>query len=221
MHESEALWLQQRFSEMPVEVLSPLLNIGSSTTFFRTQVQPHVDALVFRPLELRGVRPVHFDLKMGEGVDVSGDIFNDDDFHKLKSFAPRAILCSNVLEHVTEPGKLAQRCLELLPPGGLLFITVPYSYPYHADPIDTLYRPSPEEVGRLFAPHQVVSQEVVNAGSYRDVLKKQPLKIFRHIFRFPFPFIAFKKWQRSMKKLYWLIHPYQVTCVVIRKNQES
>ena len=29
-----------------------------------------------------------------------------------------------------------------VPTGGLLFVTVPFSYPHHRDPIDTMYRPS-------------------------------------------------------------------------------
>ena len=32
---------------------------------------------------------------------------------------------------------MAHHCLDLLPIGGLIFVTVPLSYPYHRDPIDT------------------------------------------------------------------------------------
>jgi hypothetical protein len=32
---------------------------------------------------------------------------------------------------------VAHHCLDLLPIGGLIFVTVPLSYPYHRDPIDT------------------------------------------------------------------------------------
>jgi hypothetical protein len=62
---------------------------------------------------------------------------------RLCRLEPKALLCCNLLEHVLDPERLALHCLELLPRGGLLFVTVPFSYPYHRDPIDTMYRPDP------------------------------------------------------------------------------
>ena len=61
-----------------------------------------------------------------------------------------ALLCCNVLEHVRDPGEFARRCAMLVRPGGVIVVTVPRSYPHHADPIDTLYRPTPEEAAALF-----------------------------------------------------------------------
>jgi hypothetical protein len=37
---------------------------------------------------------------------------------------------------------VAHHCLDLLSIGGLIFVTVPLSYPYHRDPIDTMFRPT-------------------------------------------------------------------------------
>ena len=62
----------------------------------------------------------------------------------------RALLCCNVLEHVRDPGEFARRCGTLVMSGGVLAVTVPRSYPHHSDPIDTLYRPTPEEAAALF-----------------------------------------------------------------------
>ena len=47
---------------------------------------------------------------------------------------------------------MAHHCLDLLPIGGLIFVTVPLSYPYHRDPIDTMFRPSLAELGRRQSP---------------------------------------------------------------------
>lgn len=218
MHYQEAVWLLHQFSKFPGENLSPLLNIGSSTRFFRKNVQPYIEDLIFTPLALRKINTIHFDLKAGEGIDISGDIFNEVDFKRLQACQPKAVLCSNMLEHVLDPQDLVNRCLALIPPGGLVFVTVPYSYPYHRDPIDTLYRPNPEELELLFAPHEALVAQVVMAGSYRDEIKKRPWKIFRHILRFPLPFLGYEKWKRSMKKLYWLFNNYTMTCVVVRKT---
>ncbi|MBO0739659.1 MAG: hypothetical protein J2P48_24485, partial [Alphaproteobacteria bacterium] len=67
------------------------------------------------------------------------------------SYWPNALLCSNLLEHVPEPGQRAWYCLDLLPAGGLVFVTVLHSNSYHRDPIDTMYRPGPAELAELFA----------------------------------------------------------------------
>ena len=40
------------------------------------------------------------------------------------AFKPKAILCCNILEHVREPERLARRCMEIVEPGGLIFVMV-------------------------------------------------------------------------------------------------
>jgi hypothetical protein len=94
---------------------------------------------------------------------------------------------------------------------------VPRSYPRHRDPIDTLFRPDPGQLQALFPMAEMVEGEIVDVGeSYRDQVRRRPLILFRHVFRFPFPFIGFEDWLHSMKKPYWLFHNYRVTCAVFR-----
>jgi hypothetical protein len=63
--------------------------------------------------------------------------------------------------------------------------------------------------------------EIIDVGlSYRDEVRRRPWILFRHITRFPFPFIGFKRWQRSMAKLYWLFHNYRVTAAVLRVESQ-
>ena len=70
-----------------------------------------------------------------------------------------------------------EHCLELLPKGGLLFVTVPFSYPHHRDPIDTMYRPSPGELARLFAGARLLEGRILGAGvSYRDAVREAMLE---------------------------------------------
>ena len=133
------------------------------------------------------------------------DILSDADLPKITAFRPKAILCCNILEHVREPDALARRCMEIVGPGGLIFVTVPHSYPHHRDPIDTMYRPAPDELAVLFRPAAMLKGEIVDVGeSYRGQVRLRPWILFRHILRFPFPFIGFEGWKRSMAKLYWL-----------------
>jgi len=102
---------------------------------------------LFRLQRTRGVEVVHVDRRELPLVERQADLTNHGDVLRLGALHPGALLCCNLLEHVTEPDRLAYHCLELLMPGGLVFVTVPFSYPYHRDPIDTMYRPSPSGWG--------------------------------------------------------------------------
>ena len=215
---NEARWLARVLERYSMGDLSPLINIASGDRIFREEVQPHIDELIFKPLRIRNIKVIHFDLKDEIGVDIRGDIFNDGDVQKLKRIEPKSAICSNMMEHVLYPHELAKRCFSLIPKGGLLFVTVPLSYPYHADPIDTMFRPRPQELAELFKPFKIIASEIVTGGSYRDEVRKRPWIMFRHIFRFPFPFVKFERWKRSMRKLYWLFHDYKVTCIVVKKE---
>ena len=59
--------------------------------------------------------------------------------------------------------------------------------------------------------------EILDVGeSYRDQVKQRPWILMRHVLRAPVPFLSVAKWKRSMGKLYWLRHNYQVTAAVFR-----
>lgn len=218
MFQPEAQWIEQKLRSLPVEELSPMLDIGSSTLQFRTEQKPHVHNDLFAPIESRGIKVVYADLKEGDGIDVTADLLSDAGFEELRQLGLKSVLCCNVLEHVLDPAEFVRRCLALIPPGGHLVITVPRSYPYHRDPIDTEFRPTPDEILALIdEPVQVDVAEIIPVGSYRDNLKARPWIITRQLFRLPFPFLGWTKWKRSMKKFYWMIWPYEQSCVVIQK----
>jgi SAM-dependent methyltransferase len=217
MFEAEAVWLERRLREYTPDELSPLLNVGSSTSQFREVTQPWTERRLFAPLKQRGIEVIHLDAREGPGIDISADILNPADLPKIKASGAKSILCCNILEHVRDPAALAQICLDVVGPGGYVFVTVPYSYPHHRDPIDTMFRPAPEVLAELFRPALMVKGEIIDAGqSYRDAVRRRPWILLRHITRFPFPFIGFKGWKRSMAKLYWLFNNYRVTAAAFR-----
>lgn len=218
MQEAEAKWIESTLRAFSPEDLSPILDIGSQTLAFRTQEKPYIHDDLFAPLLARGISVIYSDLQEGEGIDLSANLLEDDGFNQIKATAPRTIFCNNVLEHVLDPAEFANRCFALLPPGGRLVITVPNSYPHHRDPIDTMFRPTPDEICALIdAPLTVLDAEIIETGSYRDNLKKRPWIIYRQIIRLPFPFLGWTRWKRSMKKFYWMIWPYRQSCVIIQK----
>jgi hypothetical protein len=148
---AEAAWLGRRLEALPPEDLSPLLSVGSGEAELRA-TQPWLDERVYAPLERRGVRVLHHELRPGPGVDVAGDLTDPAFLAELGELGIRSVMCCNVLEHVPEPERIAAAIESAVPPGGYAFVTVPRRFPYHPGPIDTMFRPSPEELRGLF-PH--------------------------------------------------------------------
>lgn len=218
MMEAEADWIAARLASLPGEALSPMLNIGSSDRWFRETSHPWIQAKIFAPLEARGVRVVHADTRAGDGIDLKSDIMSADGFRAAQEIGARSLLCTNVLEHVSDPAAFAARCQALVRPDGLILVTVPYSYPHHRDPIDTMFRPAPSEIAALFPDCRTVGEAVIATGSYRDNLRKRPWIIFRQIVRLPVPFLGWAAWKRSMMKFYWMVYSYRQSCVLLQKN---
>jgi hypothetical protein len=217
MFEAEARWLAREMARLDATALSPLLHLGSSDRRFREERQPWIHAELELPLAARGVRVVNADLKTAEGVDVVGDIFEAPVFERLRAMGFKALLCANILEHVVDPRAFARRCLEIVAADGIIVVTVPRSYPHHADPIDTMFRPSPEEVHALFPGTRILVAQTIATGSYRDVLRRKPWRIL-HFARLLVPFLSMRRWRRARARLHWLFNPYLVTCVVLRKE---
>ncbi len=104
-----------------------ILNLGSGGWRLSSQVV-NVDALPFA------------------GVDLCADI------HRLP-FGPGevdAIVCTGVLEHITDPAAAVAEFRRVLRPGGAVLCTVPFMQPYHEDPED-YRRFTPTGLRQLFA----------------------------------------------------------------------
>ena len=213
----EAQWLKQALDGIPADSLSPLVNLGSSSRRFRERKQGFIQEDIIQPLEDRGVKIIHVDLEDDEGVDIAGDIFDENTFNQIKSHAPKSIICANVLEHVLDPPTLADRCTEISDDAGYAFVTVPHSFPYHLAPIDTLFRPSVEEIEALFPDCTLESGTIVNCGSFGKQLVKSPSAIARHLAKMIIPWPSFDHWKATMSRNAWLFKDYRVSCAVFKK----
>jgi len=215
---TEARWIAARLAAYSPDQISPLLNIGSSTAEFRERRQPHIDAEIFAPLRRAGVDVVHCDLKAQPGVDVAGDLADPAVRAALRARHPRAAIASNLLEHVPEPAAFAQMIASLVEPGGIVLVTVPRSYPYHADPIDTGFRPTADEVARLFPGCTVLCGEEVVDSTYGQELWAQGVAGLRAGVRTLMgalrPLGDVPRAQRD--RLRWLFRPFTTTCVALR-----
>jgi SAM-dependent methyltransferase len=201
------------------ENVSPLLNLGSSTGAFRRVTKPHIDARLFEPLRQAGVTIVHCDLKPGQGVDVSGDILDPAISGRLKASGFKCVLISNLLEHVRDRDAVVAACEEIVGPGGLILATVPSSFPYHADPMDTGYRPSPEELAGAFARSRVLLAEELIGETYADQLRARGIPAWREAARtLLWLLISFARPRSARARLHrwrWYRRPYRVSIVLV------
>ena len=183
----EARWLEQVLTGLKLPAGSKLLDIGSSTLEFRTKVQPHVERHVFAPLRAAGVLVSHLDARAEPGVDIVADITTLEgvptDFD--------AAICTSLLEHVVDRADTARHICRVVKPGGVLVLTVPRRYPLHNDPIDTGFRPKPEELSDLVRWTDIIE---------RSTLTIRELEHYRG-----------KRWFRRF------VRPWQISCLVVRK----
>lgn len=220
MRREEASAIARWMADLRLPEGAICLNVGSSTADFRTNVQPHIQQELFGPLEAAGIRVIHCDMKDADGVDEVGDLLDPAFRERLKKYGAQAMICSNLLEHLTDPAAFASACGELVVPGGYGFITVPYSYPYHPDPIDTLFRPSPDELALMLPGWVVVRRDVVEGGNHWQDLRNsgEPWKrLFRQVARTLMPFYRRTQWRHVAHRLLWLNKPFTSSAVVLKK----
>ncbi len=77
---------------------------------------------------------VGLDMESGKGVDIIQDLTTGIGELQEKYFD--LIICCSVLEHVKKPWVMAENLQRLLKPGGVLYISVPWVWRYHAYPDD-------------------------------------------------------------------------------------
>lgn len=220
MHREEAQIMAEWVKALSLPVGSVCLNIGSSTEGFRTRTQPHIDELLIQPIQRAGIRVVHCDIKPAAGVDEVGDVLDPRFRDRLREYRADVILCSNLLEHLSDPMGFLAACGDLVLPGGYGLVTMPLSYPYHADPIDTMLRLTPEQIAALLPGWETVKVKELVAGSHARDLRKErrPLvTLTKQLGRAALPFYRPHQWRGIAHRLLWLFRPYRQSMVLLRK----
>ncbi len=219
MRTEEARWIAARLAAL--DAVSPLIELGSADARYRRVTQPHIEALIHAPLRARGVRIVHVDAKQADGVDIAGDVFDPGMQTRLAALGARCVLCCNMFEHVPDPAALAAICDAVLMPGGYLIATVPRSYPFHADPIDTYFRPTPDEIVALFPGYASVDGAIIESDSFLGELRKRPALLGGALRSIAASAVLYRGWTASKRRVHrfaWALRPYRVSAVVLRKG---
>jgi hypothetical protein len=217
MFEKESIWIGNELEKIfKEERVASLLNIGSSTKTFREKEQPFIYRNIFRPIP-KTVLVTHLDMKAADGVDMVGDLSDTNFLFELAKTKYDLILCSNLLEHVRNPREICSALSQCVSLGGFIIITIPYLYPYHNDPIDTMYRPTPQELAALFPFNSMHSQEILSIeDSHFRLLMRNRVRLLLFVVRIFIPFYKPLNWLKIVSDIPNLFKLFKVTCLVMR-----
>jgi hypothetical protein len=190
-----------------------IINLGSGNVEQLKKTKPWVSKNVFDLFKKQKAKILHVDAENFPGVDIVQDLSQPNSLVFCDSLkGSKLFILANVLEHIPKKAHaefLTKIYSKMKSKDGLI-ITVPYDYPYHADPIDTMYRPSPNELKKLL-PLTWLKGEIVIAGSYKDEFRRMNiLKKFRKLLKPLWIFQKPSKWLEN-HRLFYLFKPYQIT----------
>ena len=195
--------------------LKYVINLGSGNVEQLKKTKPWVSKYVFDTFKRQKAKILHVDAEDFPGVDIVQDLSQPNALSfcdKLKG--SKLFLLANVLEHIPKKAhaEFLKKIYSKMKSKDGLIITVPYDYPYHADPIDTIYRPSSRDLQKLM-PLTWLEGEIVNAGSYlKEFSKMGTLKKIRKLLK---PFWIFQKPSKWLEnhRLFYLFKKYKITIV--------
>jgi len=195
--------------------LKYIINLGSGNVEQLKKNKPWVSKNVFDTFKRQNAKILHVDAEDFPGVGIVQDLSQPNALSfcdKLKG--SKLFILANVLEHIPKKvhAEFLRKIYSKMKSKDGLIITVPYDYPYHADPIDTMYRPSSRDLQKLL-PLTWLEGEIVNAGSYLEEFSKMgTLKKIRKLLK---PFWIFQKPSKWLEnhRLFYLFKKYQITIV--------
>ncbi|MDO8344268.1 MAG: methyltransferase domain-containing protein [Cellvibrio sp.] len=218
MWESEAKWIASQVNEIRFnDALSTIscLNLGSSTLEYRIS-KPYIE-LLMESISRRGVTITHVDGKQGEGIDISGD-FCDKQFRlNLSKRKYDLILCNNVLTHVQSASCVYEIINGCLAEGGYVIVSAPNIYPYCADPYDSKYRPSAEEIARNLPRFRVEKwTEIESTETHLTRLVQNPRQLFSFLHNICVPLRGIKRLKNVFSDVFNINKKFRIVCVVMK-----
>jgi hypothetical protein len=217
MNIRESEWLGQRLASLPSDQLFPLLNVGSSTEDYRTFQQPWIDQNIFAPIRRRGGEVYHLDMKQARGVDIVGDLLDREFLDRIAQMKVRSVMASSLFQYVTNRQEVADVLLKIVLPGGYIIVSGPQSLPYCPDPIDTMFRPSIEEMYKHFPGTKIVESAIIDSGNWRQWdNRERGRSLARTVVRLIVPFYRPLEWWEVRRQTYFFKH-ITAFAIILRK----
>ncbi len=211
----EAKFIGKIMYNLDPEEVFPLCNLGSSNDELAKLRQPWIDEHIFKRARESNYKVVNVDIKEHPGVDLVGDVTDPKFMKTLKEMGFKSVICSNLLEHVPTESitEICKSLIEFIPINGYLFISGPYKFPYHPDPIDTMFRPNIEEMAGFFPNTTLIEGSIITSNDHR-----KPIELIKNVARIFMPFYKPKEWLFFPRQFPWLFRNYKATCIVLQNN---
>ena len=222
----ESIWIAEKIKEILPEEPFPVLKIGSSTLVYRTKKQPFIQNNIFNLFSDEKKQVIHLDMKEDEGIDLVGDL-SDENFRRLvKNLKPKLILCNNILMYLNKNTRkeLSKILFEILDENGYLIITNSLVFPPAPETVEAYYRENPEKMYKsLFANFYLIDQNIAKTEySFYKFLKSKPKLILIKLLRFFMPWYKSKEWWFMMKYyLSGIKKNYSATCLLLKKENNG
>jgi len=188
------------------------VNLGSGDINNLLLKKPWIEKNIFSHFK----KKIDIDKIAFDDVDIFGDLANPSIYKSIKKIECNKIffLC-NVLEHVPSKNRkiILNNIYACMNSGDGLIISVPYDYPYHADPIDTMYRPSAKALSREI---NLKWQKIITIESGRYIEEFLRMPILKKIRRILKPFWILQKpssYIHNFHQLFYLFKSYKVSIV--------
>jgi hypothetical protein len=190
-----------------------VINLGSGDVHHLLRSKPWVKRNVFEPLLATGASIINVDAFGFPGVDLVQDLSLPNGLGFVDGIVgPRLFILANVLEHIPNFARdeFLNKIYLKMDKGDALIVTVPNDYPYHADPIDTMYRPHPDEIAAII-PLDWLERQLIVSGSYKEEFMR--MSLFKRIRKLLKPLWILQKptkWLENHRLLY-LFKPYKIS----------
>ncbi|MCC7552712.1 class I SAM-dependent methyltransferase [Candidatus Micrarchaeota archaeon] len=170
MWTEEIEWVTKKIDKILNQNFKTGLDIGSESLEYRTKKQPW-NQTFYDYLNSKNIQIKTMDIKKSTKPDYLHNIIKP---IKIKDKFD-IVLATHLLEHIPilELGKTVKNIEKLINKNGILIVSVPNNYPYHAFPIDNGWRPVPKELVKLFK-GKVLATSIIETEHKLDKYKGQP-----------------------------------------------
>jgi len=165
MFRVESMWIASQIDHFMPDASQTLIDIGSESSSYRNTAQRHIGEL-HALLQATGIQLLTLDSEPDTQPDIVQDITLP--LNGIGTYA--GVVAANVLEHI-RTAKLdiaIDNLFKLVTPDGIVVVTVPFNLPKHERPIDTMLRPTVDELAGL------VGHTAVNVEQWQDEHYREP-----------------------------------------------
>jgi len=196
---------------------SLVLNVGSSTKYVAEVSQPYIKKNVIDILAKKQCVVKNIDIKKSEGVDIVGDISDPAFAAEIRALKPDVIICANTLEHIGNRQAFSKGLESLLGDQTILILSAPHTFPYHEDPIDTMYRTDVAGLETEFPSLQMLEGKVLTMSYFSVIARKYSpaekiLFFIKSIVKFVV-LILILRWKEATDVI-WTFRRVRETCAV-------